>query len=362
MRLLICLSLLALVTACVSGESELSVPPAEGARVATAGTATLPRVAHLDTDRIVARDGAALPLRVWLPEAAPRAVVLALHGFNDYSNGFADPAAVLAEHGVATYAYDQRGFGRAPARGRWVGTERMVDDAVTAMTLLRSRYPGVPLYVMGESMGAAVAILAATHGGAEAAAADGYILLAPAVWGRMTMNLFERAGLWVADLFPTVEWSPRALPITVRPSDNTAMLRELAADPLVIKTARSDALNGLVDLMGAALAAAPRFKVNAFILYGEQDAVVPRPPVARFVAELPPSATERQRFALYPAGFHLLLRDLEGPLVTADVLAWIENSSAPLPSGADRDARDRLAGRRPPASEAQRRAAVEPAS
>jgi alpha-beta hydrolase superfamily lysophospholipase len=265
----------------------------------------------------------------------------------------------MAQHGIATFAYDQRGFGRAPGRGLWAGTDRMVDDALDAMALLRRRYPGVPLYVMGESMGAAVAVLAAGRKGADAA--QGFILLAPAVWGRATMNIFERVGLWFADFFPGIEWSPRALPIVIRPTDNDAALRALAADPLVIKTARSDTLNGLVDLMGAALDAAPRFTARALVLYGAQDAIVPRAPVARFVAALPHAAAERQRVAFYPAGYHLLLRDLEGPAVTKDVIAWIEDRNAPLPSGADRDARALLQGQKPAASPARTMSAAEPA-
>ena len=73
-----------------------------------------------------------LPLRRWLPEGKPRAVVLALHGFNDYSNAFADAGPVFAAHGIALYAYDQRGFGAAPAPGRWPGSRRLVDDALAA--------------------------------------------------------------------------------------------------------------------------------------------------------------------------------------------------------------------------------------
>ena len=359
MRLLICCFSLLFIAACMSGQHQGPAQHVASTRLAAAGTAAATLAAGLAADRIVVRDGAALPLERWLPEGPPRAIVLGIHGFNDYSHGFAGPAEMLARHGIATFAYDQRGFGRAPERGRWAGIEPMVTDALTAMALLRERYPGLPLYVMGESMGAAVAVLAANRAGP--AGADGYILLAPAVWGRTTMNVFERMGLWFADLFPGVEWSPRALPVTIRPSDNVAMLRELYNDPLVIKTARSDTLNGLVDLMGAALDAAPHFTAPAFILYGEQDAVVPRLPVARFVAALPREATERQRLALYPAGYHLLLRDLEGPMVTADVLAWIDNPRAPLPSGADREARARLDGRRPN-GEAPNLSAAEPAS
>src|SRR5262249_47536372 len=45
-----------------------------------------------------------------------RAVILALHGFNDYSHAFAMPGPLWAEQGIATYAYDQRGFGGTPMR------------------------------------------------------------------------------------------------------------------------------------------------------------------------------------------------------------------------------------------------------
>lgn len=292
---------------------------------------------------MIAPDGTVLPLRRWLPELRRSAVVLAIHGFNDHANAFAEPAAILARHGIATFAYDQRGFGRTASRGRWAGSEAMVGDAVAALALLREYHPALPLHVMGESMGAAVAILAAQQAGG-AGVADGFILLAPAVWGRMTMNLFERAGLWLADLLPVFTWSPRLLPVTIRLSDNTTMLQALHADPLVIKTTRSDTLAGLVDLMGAALDAAPHFAARALILYGERDEIVPRAPVARFVAALPAAASSRQRVALYPSGYHLLLRDRAGPQVAADVAAWIRDADAPLPSGADRDARARLIG------------------
>src|SRR5690348_9841856 len=75
-----------------------------------------PTTPHLESDAIIMSDGARLPLRVWLPSGPVKAVVLALHGFNDYSNAFATPGEALAWRGIATYAYDQRGFGKAPLR------------------------------------------------------------------------------------------------------------------------------------------------------------------------------------------------------------------------------------------------------
>jgi hypothetical protein len=52
--------------------------------------ATRSMAPQLTADMFSTSDGVALPLRRWLPEGDPKAVVVALHGFNDYSNAFAD--------------------------------------------------------------------------------------------------------------------------------------------------------------------------------------------------------------------------------------------------------------------------------
>jgi alpha-beta hydrolase superfamily lysophospholipase len=122
------------------------------------------------------------------------------------------------------------------------------------------------------------------------------------------------------------------------------MLRALGADPLVLKHPRTDTLAGVVDLMSAALARAPRLAVPALILYGENDEIVPRDAVASFVDSLPANARRQQRVALYSRGYHMLLRDLQGPTVLADVAAWIHDRRAELPSGADSGARTLLTG------------------
>ncbi|HEV2549679.1 MAG TPA: alpha/beta hydrolase [Stellaceae bacterium] len=335
---LVGLCLAALLAGCVVAPSppDLAAAPQH---LATAPAAAGPALA---AEAFIAADGAPLPLRAWLPPAEPRAVILALHGFNDYSNAFAGPGSAWAAAGIATYAYDQRGFGGAPERGRWAGARQLAGDATDAIHLLRQRHPGVPLYLLGESMGGAIAILAASgRSGAPVPRVEGVILVAPAVWGRATMSVFERVGLWLADFLPAVGWSPNLLPVRISPSDNIAMLRALGADPLVIKRTRADTLNGLVDLMSAALNAAPWFEAPLLLLYGERDEIVPHAPMARFVAALPARARARERVALYPQGYHMLLRDLGAAAPIGDIAAWIGASAAALSSGADAEARRR---------------------
>ncbi|HVA12696.1 MAG TPA: lysophospholipase [Stellaceae bacterium] len=290
---------------------------------------------HLTGDAYVAVDGAHLPLRSWLPDGPVKAVILAVHGIDDYSHAFAMPAKVWAQDGIATFAYDQRGFGAAPDRGRWVGTYQLDADVAGVSRLLRARYPHVPLYLLGESMGGAVVITAATGwAGAERPDADGIILVAPAVWGEQTMNVFYRATLWVAD-HVAPRWKLSGSGLHILPSDNIPMLRAFSRDPLVIKETRVDTIKGLVQLMSEALAAAPLLKQHTLLLYGGHDQLVPQTPVRDFVDTLPRSSAGRRTVAWYDHGYHMLLRDLEGPTVAQDVASWVFRPDAPLPSGAD---------------------------
>ena len=292
--------------------------------------------ARFTDSAFIAADGASLPLRKWLPRGEVRAVILALHGFNDYSNAFAMPGPLWAEQGIATYAYDQRGFGGAPMRSDWAGSARLAGDAVTAIRLLRGMYPGRPIYLLGESMGGAISILAATGtDGVPPAGADGLILSAPAVWGRATMEFWPKLALFAAVRFvPDMLLTGQGLGI--KPSDNLPMLKALAKDPMVIKGARVSTIYGLVDLMDMALEAAPRLDMPFLLLYGARDEVVPREALAEFVAGLPSDPAHRRRLAYYRNGYHLLLRDLEGSTVAGDVANWVFDPRAPLPSHADR--------------------------
>jgi len=285
------------------------------------------------------RDGIALAYRSWLPDGAPKAVIVALHGFNDYSAFFDAPATYLKARGIAGYALDQRGFGANGFRGRWFATERYRMDARDFSRAVADRYPGVPVYLLGESMGGAVAMTVVA--GHDTPWIRGVILSAPAVWSRGTMPWYQRATLWLAaHTVPALPLSGRGLKIT--PSDNIEMLIQLGRDPLVIKGTRVDAINGLVDLMDEAMTAAAGLDGRTLILYGGRDEIIRSGPTQAMFARLPKAGAASRRLAVYPEGYHMLLRDLQAETVWRDIAHWLGDPDKPLPSGADIDAAARL--------------------
>ncbi|HRD47802.1 MAG TPA: lysophospholipase [Caulobacter sp.] len=283
---------------------------------------------RLEADAFVSFDGARLGLTRWMPEAAPRAVVLALHGMNDYANAFHFAAPVWARAGIATYAFDQRGFGRSPNRGVWGGEALMTEDLRVCVDLIRARHPDTPLTVLGESMGGAVAI--AAFASPRPPLAHRMALLAPAVWGWSSQPLPYKTALWFTAHLAgeTVLKPPRWVTDRVHPSDNIDELMAMGRDPLMIWGARNDTLYGLVDLMESAWAGMARLRVPTAYFYGANDEIIPREPSFQSARRLKPT----DRSAYYEQGYHLLTRDHARARVIADAQSFILDPDAPFPS------------------------------
>ncbi|MGG7056053.1 lysophospholipase [Nitrosomonas sp. ANs5] len=286
-------------------------------------------------DRYITPDGTQLPLRYWSPEQdEPEAVLIALHGFNDYSQFFEAPGKFLKDHGIVSYAYDQRGFGASASRGLWSGIDAYAEDLNQFIDLVRSEHRGLPVYLLGESMGGAVAIAAMARN--QTTAVDGLILAAPAVWARETMPWYQRTLLWLlAHTIPWMTLTGQGLGVVA--SDNIDMLIELGRDPLVIKATRVEAIHGLTNLMDEASSNARNIPVNTLMLYGEKDEIIPPKPMYRFLREFADHNAAAKTIALYENGYHMLLRDLQAKVIWQDIYTWIKSSNtAALPSGADR--------------------------
>ncbi|WP_246246858.1 alpha/beta hydrolase [Candidatus Methylobacter favarea] len=295
------------------------------------------QTAQLTDNVYLTEDGASLPLRSWLPAAEPSAVLIALHGFNDYSNFFDQPGQYFSTLGIACFAYDQRGFGGAPKRGLWAGGSAYADDLQVFVRLIKQRYPKRPVYLLGESMGGAIIITAMKN--PDMPMVEGIILAAPALWARRTMPWYQTGLLWtLAHFMPWLTLTGKGVHVT--PSDNIEMLRALGKDPLVIKATRVETVYGLTNLMDAAFSSAKSLSGNTLMLYGEKDEIIPKKPTYAFLQQFLASDITEKTVAFYEHGYHMLLRDLQASTALKDIAAWINlNPEKQLPSGADKRAR-----------------------
>ncbi len=248
-----------------------------------------------------------------LPDGQPSAIVLAVHGLNDHRGAFDALATHLGRAGVAVCSYDQRGFGAAPGRGAWPGVAPLAEDLRRWTWELRRRHPGIPLYVLGESMGAAVALVA--FSGAPVGP-DGLVLSAPAVLSRETIGPIRS---WLvqalARLLPDLALTrPAAVTVT----DDPAVRHQLARDPLLIGRTRLEVLAGVLSLMDAAAQSAQHVHVPTLLLYGRRDPVIPPETVQRLAGALPGPV---QHYA--QDGYHLLLRGRAAAVSAQRILAWL---------------------------------------
>jgi alpha-beta hydrolase superfamily lysophospholipase len=280
---------------------------------------------RFEADRFISFDGTALGLSSWAPaEGEPWAVVIGLHGMNDYGQTFAMAGPWWAERGIATYAYDQRGFGRSPQRGVWGGEKLLTADLAAAIDAARRKHPNANIAVVGESMGAATAL--AAFGSQAPPRADRLVILAPAVWGWSNLPLAYRATLWLgahtAPRRPVT--APRRVVRRIQPSDNVAMLQALGRDKNMIFETRIDALYGLVRLMERAFQRIERAPPQTLMLTGAKDQIIPRRSLERAAERLPAGV----RRIDYPNGYHMLLRDLQAEVVWGDILTFLKDPAA----------------------------------
>lgn len=281
--------------------------------------------ATLAEDAVTGPSGERVALSEWHPEGAPRAAILAVHGFGSYGpNTFAEAAEYWAAHGIRTTAYDQRGFGRNASRALWPGAEALVDDLAAVAGALRARDPCLPLTVIGHSMGGGVVLAAAGEGRLDAEQA---VLAAPAIWGAEWLNPVYRAAAWLAAVtVPEKRFTGEGV-VRIQASDNIAFLRRLSQDPAYLGRPSAREIMGLVRLMDLAAAAAPRAGIPTVLLLGAKDQIVEERQVREVFSRIP-GATGVIR---YPEGWHLLFNDLAAERVWSDVAGLA--LAAPLPAG-----------------------------
>lgn len=271
---------------------------------------------RLLTGAFSASDGDAVPYRLW-PAPTPRAMLLLLHGACDYSGAFDEVGPQCAARGLTALAIDQRGFGATATRGKWRGKNRMIRDAIEAVLFLRMRYgDALPVFVVGESMGAALAV----HLASRAPDLDlaGLVLSAP---GAISGSWRRRIGSAVTRLLRF--FAPNSGFVLERLSawDFTpAAAIRLLSDPMVLRRVRPAALFGLFKLARSAVDEAELVRLPVLTMVGTGDDILRLECIRRLHRRLAGPRTWQS----FRGGPHLLLHWKHNDRVLARIFSWLD--------------------------------------
>jgi len=269
-----------------------------------------------DEGRFEGARGLEIFWQAWLPETEPRALVLIAHGGAEHSGRYAWVAGELTACGYAVYAIDHRGHGRSAGPRAFVDRiGNAVSDLHTLSELADQRHPTVPRFLLGHSMGGAIALAYAAHHQDELA---GLVLSAPLAVLKVTS--ITRA---VSRLLSAL--APR---LPVYKIDSTTVSR----DPEVVRTYERDPLNhrGLLPArtIGELTAAVgnlpdqlPTLRLPILVMHGTADRLVD-PAGSALVRDR--AGSDDCTLIGYDGLYHEILNEPERERVLADIVGWLD--------------------------------------
>lgn len=267
-----------------------------------------------------AANGVQRRVHVWAPDA-PRAVILAIHGGMAHGGDYVTPALYFRQHGIATVAYDLCGHQDA-RRVDIPAFDIFLDDSLLFLQWVKQQYPGLPVYVMGHSMGALIATHLALGRFAGDAAVRGYILSSPYYVNAIKVSpvLLALAGVLGA-LAPRMK-VPLASLTDQLTHDSAITARHHADERDGIRATEITVRfgNALTQAQQGLAARMPAWSQPLFAVVAGADQLADADPAEAMLKSVPASLLTYRR---YPQNFHENFNELNREQIFADILAWM---------------------------------------
>lgn len=265
-----------------------------------------------------ARGTSRLYRQTWLPDGAPRAVVVLAHGLGEHSGRYTYFARHCTDRGFAVCALDHHGHGKSEGLAGHVERFSVYLDGIRELlSRVRDEHPGLPVFMLGHSMGG---LIAAAFMRESQSAFHGCILSGPALMSDAAPNAIV---LWVNRLLSSL--APTLPMIGLDPagvSRDPEVVRAYVSDRLVHHGKMSARLIAeLMATMRATLAAAPEIELPLLIMHGEAD-VLTSPSGSR--ALYAQAASVDKTLKLYPGLYHEIFNEPEKDAVLTDMTDWLE--------------------------------------
>ncbi|MGV8921000.1 MAG: lysophospholipase [Pseudomonas sp.] len=295
-----------------------------------------------------ASDHSRLYVNHWYPAVTPRAIVMLSHGMAEHSGRYERFGAALNAAGFALYVPDQRGHGQTAAHGELghyaddEGWSKVVGDLACLSQYIHQKHPGLPIFLMGHSMGSYIAQAYLLH---HSASLQGAILSGS---NFQPVSLYRSASI-IARLErlrqgPTgrsalIEWLSfgsfnKAFKPVRTPFD------WLSRDPQEVDKYVNDPLCGFrctnqfwIDMLGGLQQISKPTNLAQIdptlpllIIGGECDPVSEGKRLKDLADAMTRAGNQTLQLKIYPQARHEVLNETNRDEVTSDLLDWLEHA------------------------------------
>lgn len=242
----------------------------------------------------------------------PRAVILIVHGLCEHLGRYDYTTARLNEYGYSVYRFDHRGHGRSKGKRVFYSDfNQMIEDVNTFAELAKEENPGVPVFILGHSMGG---YAAACFGTRYPRKVRGIILS-----GGLTRYNTQCAGPLPIDDAPVDTYVPNELGDIV--CSDKAVIEAYAKDLLVEKEISVGLLNSIYEGIEWLKAHPQDFTYPVLLLHGACDGLVAEKDSRDFFGDI---ASGDKSLIIYAKLFHEILNEPCKDEVISDITKWID--------------------------------------
>ena len=274
---------------------------------------------------LASADSTRLHLHSW-QALQPDKVMVMVHGLGGHAGYYRNSVApYLTEKNVTIYAPDLRGHGLSTGvRGDIENFQHLQQDVQAAVAFAREHHPGLPLVLLGESMGTPIAITYAAQASGHSRP-DALILAACVVAPTVKPRLDE---ILRTSYYFIANRKKISIPITGREEQgirDLEFVRVLKTDPMFNRKVSVRFLLQMSGHMNQAARLHDRLTMPVLLMQGGKDITVRHRATRAFFERI---AAADKEMHVFPEAFHAILNDPDSPRVRAIMLNWLERVAA----------------------------------